>query len=217
MTNKQSHLMQLKATAAQLNALKAEATNIKSLTNTFAWQAYYILANGFLKDKLTLQEMVKKDQPLHSLRGVVSKAKAVLQAFEAGMTVELKDIGSISQESLVNNSFDNLPEYTLGSIYAAIKKADKHDAIDNDVTAQAQAMLEDETGQTVAELLVSLPEAYPQMLEDAKHRIIEANKPREASPYDVAVASLSSLNADELEALKAHIASMLPQQARRSA
>lgn len=145
--------------------------------NTFAWQAAMIMHKGFLQDKAALEGLIKKGGKLHHCRSYVSKAKTVLNTILAGVSINIGD-AILSEETLKAYSFDNLPPFTLSSIYTEIKKEARQEEESNVLEAQAHASailsLEEQFNQPVSELQALMPERYESLYQEAKDNALAA-------------------------------------------
>lgn len=178
-----SQIQKLIETAQAISQANDASAAGKSHKNAFAWQALMIMHKGFLQDKAALEGMIKKGGQLHHCRSYVSKAKTVLNTITQGVNISIDD-AILSEETLKAYSFDNLPPFTLSSIYTEIKKEARQEEESNVLEAQAHAeavlALEEQFNQPIAELQALMPERYESLYQEAK---------------DNALASLTAANA----------------------
>lgn len=211
MENKINHIEVFKSTAKAVNQAKEAASGKTSLSNSLAWQAFFILKDGKSADKLELKRLVSKEGELQAFRGIVSKAKATLDAIEEG--IELAVIfgkGENEVEILVNDaelsvySFQNQPNFALSAIYSAIKASDKQQTLEKEVISLARdALMEAHNASDLKEVKELLGEAifnaqFEAEKDKARASLEAMNKKAVQSPIEIALNALNHLTVDEL-------------------
>lgn len=114
-------ITQFEQTAKRLSIVNVAVSEKKSLTNSLAWQAFFIAANGTLQEQTAMIRMVAKDAPYHSQKATVSKAKAVLEHFKEHDSITTKDGASVSFDVVKACNAEKMQETALSSLYSAIK------------------------------------------------------------------------------------------------
>ena len=203
--NKVNQINELMQSASNIKANNEAVEAGKSAKNTFSWQAFFILKEGFIQDKQALERLIKKDNELHHCRSYVSKAKTVLNAIESGAEIATKDGQPVSIETLKGNDFSNLPEMTLSTLYSSIKKAEKEAEENDTILEHAFLIMEEQTGQTIEQIKQVMPESFDDMLETAKKQASEAINAAKTD-YVAEIKSLvSSLSAEQVNEVASYI------------
>jgi len=206
-----SQIKTLLESAANIEAHKATAGAAASAKNAFSLQALYILHNGFMQDKIALERMTAKGGELFKCKSYVSKARSVLNALEQGASVEVSENETVSIETIEAHSFDNLPSFTLSTVYTTIKKEQKaqedNARLDDLAFVAAVSVIEERLGQKLNELKKSMPERIDQIIEAEQAIQLEAIKAElaTASELNACKALVDKLNAADIAALAEYV------------
>lgn len=117
-------ITQFEQTAKRLAIVNVAVAEKKSLTNSLAWQAFFIAAKGTLQEQTAMIRLVAKDAPYASQKATVSKAKAVLEHFKEHGHITTKDGATVDYELVKSSDAEKMQKTALSSLYSAIK-ADK--------------------------------------------------------------------------------------------
>lgn len=129
-----------KATASEYNQAKVSVGKKKSLSNTLIAQAVYIHLQGTLQDRIALKNYVAKGEAGEAFKQFRSRGVTIAEYFTNAESLIMKDGSEVTAETIKAGSFENLPELTFSSIYAAIKADAKEETADESRQKQALAL-----------------------------------------------------------------------------